>query len=70
MAKKKNEIEREGAMQRGDNAPLDARERLTDEDAKTALSILQHYRQGKANLENALIEDERWYQLRLSLIHI
>lgn len=64
MAKKKNEIEREGAMRRGDNAPLDARERLTDEDAKTALSILQHYRQGKANLENALIEDERWYQLR------
>lgn len=54
----------QGAMGVADNAPLDGTRLLTDNDATMALSILQKYRSGKANLEQQLVEDERWYQLR------
>lgn len=37
---------------------------VTDEDVKEALVTLDKYKQGKANLERRIIEDERWYQLR------
>lgn len=34
------------------------------EQIHNAQAILQKYRQGKANLENRLIEDEKWWELR------
>ena len=41
-----------------------SRARLNDEDARQALATLKRYKEGKSNLENRVIEDERWYQLR------
>lgn len=43
---------------------LVAQKALTEEDARQALATLKKYKEGKANLENRVIEDERWYQLR------
>ena len=37
---------------------------LQQDDVDKALTTLQAYKQGKANLERRIIEDERWYQLR------
>lgn len=37
---------------------------ITREDVAHAISILDKYRQGKANLEKQIIENERWWKLR------
>lgn len=37
---------------------------LTEEDAAKGLATLARYKQGKANLEARIVEDERWYQMR------
>lgn len=38
--------------------------RITEEDVAKATAVLTKYKDGKINLENRLIEDERWYQLQ------
>ena len=38
--------------------------RITPEDVKEATEILAKYKQGKANLESRVVEDELWWELR------
>lgn len=38
--------------------------KITDKEIKKAVETLQTYKQGKAFLENRLIQDEQWYKLR------
>ena len=38
--------------------------RITAEDVRRGATILQKYKDGKANLEKRLIEDEQWWELR------
>lgn len=37
---------------------------ITEEDVKRARETLEKYRQGKANLERRVIDEEQWYKLR------
>ncbi len=37
---------------------------IGDKEVAKALAVLAKYKQGKANLERRVVEDERWYQLR------
>lgn len=37
---------------------------ITEEDVARGVEILQRYKQGKANLERRIIEDELWWELR------
>lgn len=37
---------------------------ITEEDVKRARETLEKYRQGKANLESRIIDEEQWYKLR------
>ena len=37
---------------------------ITQDDIRDAAMTLQEYKQGKANLENRVIEDEQWYKLQ------
>ncbi len=37
---------------------------IGQEEVRRATEILQKYKQGKANLENRIVEDELWYKLR------
>ncbi len=37
---------------------------IGDKEVAQALAVLAKYKQGKANLERRVVEDERWYQLR------
>ena len=43
---------------------FNAGKRIGAEEIRKAWETLQEYRQGKANLENKLIENEKWYKLR------
>lgn len=37
---------------------------ITEDDIAEATQILQRYKAGKANLENRVVEDEKWYKLQ------
>ena len=37
---------------------------ITEEDVKRARDTLEKYRQGKANLESRIIDEEQWYKMR------
>ena len=37
---------------------------IGDEDVAKAISTLQKYKDGKANLEERVIQDEQWWKLR------
>ena len=37
---------------------------ITEDDIAKATSILNKYKSGKANLENRVVEDEKWYKLQ------
>ena len=41
-----------------------AQPKIKEEDVKRAEEILQKYKQGKANLENKIIENEKWWKMR------
>ena len=38
--------------------------KIKTEDVRRARTILEKYRQGKQNLENRIIENEKWFRLR------
>lgn len=37
---------------------------ITEEDIAEATNVLQKYKAGKANLENRVVEDEKWYKMQ------
>ena len=46
-------------------APLNrARQVIGPEQVRQAMEILQKYKDAKADLENRIIEDERWYKMQ------
>jgi hypothetical protein len=42
---------------------------IGDEDIRRAVEILAKYKAGKTNLENRIIEDEKWYQVQHSQLY-
>ena len=43
---------------------LEPQKAIGEKEIKEAVAILQKYKQGKANLENRIVEDELWWELR------
>lgn len=51
----------------GDEGPallIDQSARIGTEEVRKAAAVLRKYKDGKANLERRVVEDERWYKLR------
>ena len=44
--------------------PVRALERITDEDAKKAMEILQKYKEGKRLLDERVLENEQWWEFK------
>lgn len=63
-------------MRRGNDAPMSPEMtgmvmtrqpgsvKITDEDVKKAAAVLKKYKESKKNLEDRIIEDEQWWELR------
>lgn len=57
----------EGFVQPDDDEKVDnpmIQRIITEDDIAEATAILQKYKDGKANLENRIVEDEKWYKLQ------
>lgn len=53
-----------GAERPGSFEAVEQNEIIGKKEIRRAVEILQKYKNGKANLENTIVENERWYKLR------